>query len=137
MNREDIDNLIAHLIAIQRYAKDIHYNCSGPNFYGNHEFADRFTVDMDDFIDSLNEVCLLGHCYKPLHSSEYLEKASKIIPFEMNFKTLKQLCVETLDIIEGIKGIWRGDEDLLGTISRAIQNNVGLLNIMFGQIEGY
>lgn len=134
MNRNDIDNLITHLLAIANYAKDIHYNCSGPNFYGDHLFADRFIGDIYEYIDQLKEICLLGHQFKPLHSSEYLAETAKIIPIGADFKSMRDLMMETLVIIEQIRDISRGDENLIGAIAQDIQNNVGLINIMYGDI---
>ena len=130
MNRENIDNLIVHLMAISNYAKDIHYNCSGANFYGNHLFADRIAENLSDYIDQLKEICLLGHQLKPLASSVYLVRASKIVPAYSNFGTMRELLIKTLALIEQIKGISKGDENLIGAIAQDIQNNVGLINIM-------
>ncbi len=135
MDRQKIDSLIVSLLAIANYAKDIHYNCSGPNFYGSHLFADRLQENLYNFIDQLKEVCLLGHNMKPLHSSEYLLQASSIIPNEINFKNMEALIVNTLATIELIDNISKGDENLLGAITQDIQSNVGLLNIMFGGAE--
>lgn len=135
MNRTDFDNLIVHLLAIANYAKDIHYNCSGPNFYGDHLFADRFIGDIYEYIDQIKEVCLLGHNIKPLHSSEYLTQASAIIPAGADFKSIRSLMVDTLVIIEQIRDISRGDENLIGAIAQDVQNNVGLINIMYGDTQ--
>lgn len=132
MNRQDIDNLIVHLLAIANYAKDIHYNCSGPNFYDDHLFADRFIGNIYEYIDQLKEICLLGHNFKPLHSSEYLAQASAIIPAGADFKAMRSLMVDTLVIIENTRDISRGDENLIGAIAQDVQNNVGLINIMYG-----
>lgn len=134
MNRQDIDNLIVHLLAIANYAKDIHYNCSGPNFYGNHLFADRFIGDIYEYIDQLKEICLLGHNLKPLHSSDYLAQASTIIPAGADFENMYDLMVNTLVIIENARDISKGDENLIGAIAQDVQNNVGLINIMYGDM---
>ena len=130
MNRELIDNLIVHLMAISHYAKDIHYNCSGANFYGNHLFADRIGENLADYIDQLKEICLLGHQLKPLRSNIYLYRVSDVIPLSISFRVMKNMLIETLDLIENIKEISKGDENLLGAIAQDIQNNVGLINIM-------
>ncbi len=134
MNKTDIDNLIAHLLAIANYAKDIHYNCSGPNFYGNHLFADRFIGDIYEYIDQLKEICLLGHNLKPLHSDEYLRMAADLVPDGADFKSMRTLMIDALVIIESFRGISRGDENLIGAIAQDVQNNVGLINIMFGDM---
>ncbi len=135
MNRDKIDNLIIYLVAIDNYAKDIHYNCSGPNFYGDHLFADRFTDNMSDYIDQLKEICLLGHNIKPLRSSEYLRRASEIIPDDADFDSMRSLMIDTLAHIESIVNISKGDENLIGAIAQDVQNNVGLLNIMYGDMS--
>lgn len=135
MEREKIDNLIAHLKAIRGYAKDIHYNCSGPNFYGNHEFADRFTENIEEYIDQLKEICLLGHNFKPLHSDIYDRMSADIIPAGADFKLMRTLMVDTLVIIEELRDLSRGDENLVGAIAQDVQNNVGLINIMYGDMS--
>lgn len=132
MNRDDIDNLIIYLMAISHYAKDIHYNCSGANFYGNHLFADRIHDKISDYIDQLKEICLLGHQLSPLHSSEYLKQAAAIIPYGADFESMKEIMIKTMALIEKISGISKGDENLIGAIAQDIQNNVGLINIMYG-----
>lgn len=135
MNRNDFDNLIVNLLAIGNYAKDIHYNCSGANFYSDHLLADRFTGDIYEYIDQLKEICLLGHNLKPLHSSEYLVQASALIPAGADFKAMRTLMVDTLVIIESIRDISRGDENLIGAIAQDVQNNIGLINIMYGDMS--
>lgn len=135
MNRDNIDSLIVYLTAIENYAKDIHYNCSGPDFYGNHLFADRFTENLSDYIDQLKEICLLGHGLKPLHSSEYLRRTSEIVPPGADFNLMRELMLSCLKEIESISNISKGDENLIGAIAQDIQNNVGLLNIMFGDMQ--
>lgn len=135
MNRSNFDSLIFHLLAIANYAKDIHYNCVGANFYGNHLFADRFIENIYEYIDQIKEVCLLGHQIKPKKSSEYLKEAAQIIPLEIDFKLMRELMLDTLNVIESIVNISKGDENLLGAIAQDVQNNVGLINIMFGDFE--
>ena len=131
---DQINNLIIHLMAICHYAKDIHYNCKGDDFYGKHLFADRICENLDEYIDQLKEICLLGHRQRPLDSSKYLLDAATLIPSKKaDFKAMKDLLLDTLVIIEEITGIAKGDENLLGTIAQDLQNNVGLINIMFGE----
>ena len=135
MNRDKIDNLIAQLEGIRNTAKDIHYNCTGENFYGNHLLADRCANGLSEYIDQLKEICLLGHGYKPLLSSEYLKRAVGYIPEHANFNGLKTLLINTLKTLESVNNISKGDENLLGAIAQDIQNNVGLINIMYGDIK--
>lgn len=135
MNRDKIDSLIVYLLAIVNYAKDIHYNCYGESFYGQHLFADRFTDDMYEYIDQLKEICLLGHSFKPLHSSKYLVMASEIVPDGAEFSNMRYLMIDCLAHIESIVGISKGDENLIGAIAQDIQNNVGLINIMLKEVQ--
>lgn len=132
MNREKIDNLISQLEAIKNCAKDIHYTCTGSNFYGNHLLADRCSDNLADYTDKLKEICLLGHGFKPLISSEYLKRAVGLIPEHAEFNTLKTLMITTLKTIESINDVSKGDDNLLGAIAEDIQGNIGLINIMYG-----
>lgn len=133
MNRDKIDSLIIYLMAISNLAKDIHYNCNGANFYGDHLFADRINENLGEYIDQIKEICLLGHGIKPLRSSEYLNRAAQTVPIEISFSQMSELLLNTLMLIESIDGVSRGDENLLGAIAQDIQNNKGLLNIMYGE----
>jgi DNA-binding ferritin-like protein len=131
MDRGKIDRLIIGLMAISHYAKDIHYNCSGANFYGNHLFADRIHDNLSDYIDQLKEICLLGHKIAPLHSSEYLKSAAEIVPSGADFRQMRDLMIDVLEIIEHISGVSKGDDNLIGAIAQDLQNNIGLINIMY------
>ena len=132
MDRGKIDNLICYLLAIANYAKDIHYNCGGASFYGQHLLADRFVNNLYDYIDQLKEICLLGHGIKPAHSSQYLRRGADLIPEPVEFRLIKDLMLNALQEIETIDNISKGDENLIGAIAQDLQNNVGLLNIMEG-----
>lgn len=133
MKREDIDNLIVYLLAIANYAKDIHYNCSGPNFYGNHLFADTFVEDIYKHIDDLKEICLLGHGFQPLDAADYLQDVITVIPKGVyDFRIMRDLMIEAITVLNKIDNTWEGDADLLGNIGKNIQHKVGLINIMFG-----
>lgn len=52
MDKSLIDRLIIYLLAVSNYAKDIHYNCKGDNFYGNHIFADRIIDEVAGLMKS-------------------------------------------------------------------------------------
>lgn len=136
MNRTPIDKLIAYLYAIQQYAKDLHYNCIGESFYGRHLFADRIYEPIADFIDEVKEVILLGHGFSTLPSKEYLARAIELIPDNSyDFKNMLNLMIQTLQHIEGLTGLSKGDDNLIGNIAQNIQNMVGLLNIMYDKKE--
>lgn len=130
---EQFNQLIVLLMAIEGKAKDIHYTCSGANFYGNHLFADRIADGIDDFIDSIKETCILGHGEKPLIAADYYIGAGHKLYSGVTFETLLELIIECLDHIEKMKNLSRGDNKLLDDIAGKLQNDKGLLEIMFGE----
>lgn len=136
MNRTKIDTLIVYLVAIKNYAKDIHYNCSGQDFYGKHLFADRIAKNLDEYIDQLKEVCLLSHYFTPLDSYKYLQMAINLLPKGVyDFRILQDLLHDALVVIENFEISSKGNENLIGTIAQDLQNNFGLLSIMFRSAE--
>lgn len=122
-----INDLIICLMAIEGYAKDIHYNIAD---YSIHLFADRIQEDLSDFIDEIKENCLLAKGKDVLKSSEYLLNASKLIPNNISLNELKNLLVDVLVVLEQINELSLGDSDLLGRIGNKMQNNLGVLNII-------
>ncbi len=139
---ENINKLIALLIAIKGYAKNIHYTVHGDAFYGKHLFADRIAGAgedddeiIDGYIDLLKEVCILGHGFDTLSTEEYYNNSLELFPEtsndddQLNFANMLTLLVQTLDFIENLKGLSKGDENLIGAIAQDLQQNVGLLSL--------
>lgn len=138
---DGFNKLIVLLMAIEGKAKDIHYTCSGANFYGNHLFADRIADGISDFIDQIKETCLLGKGDKPLLASEYYALASKIyeqdnrlINNEPTFMSMYNLILACLVHIEEIRDVSRGDNKLLDDIASKLQNNKGFIKIMIEDV---
>lgn len=135
MNKENINTLIACLVAIENYAKDIHYNCPGDEFYGLHLLADRIGESASDFIDSLKETSILGTGELVLPSSEYLKQALTLIPEidisnnEINFTKMKSLLTNTISLADRTQVQDRATSALLDNICENLQNSLGLLNI--------
>lgn len=129
----EYDKLIVLLMAIEGKAKDIHYTCSGSNFYGNHLFADRIADGIDDFIDEIKETCILGHGNQPLSSGEYYAEASQALNGMASFQSIAELILNCLIHIENIKkDVARGDSKILDDVASKLQNAKGLLHIMLG-----
>lgn len=131
---EKINQLICYLLAIQNFAKDIHYSCHGESFYSKHIFADRIQDGLYDYIDQLKEICLLGNEIEPLPSGEYLSRATSLIPLKTdsdlnNFKSMKDLLIDSLALIEGLDNLTKGEENLIGAIAQDLQNMLGLINL--------
>lgn len=135
---ESINKLIEYLIAIQNFAKDIHYNSKGDAFYGKHLLADRIQENLSEYLDQIKEVFFLASDKEPLPSGEYLSRATSLIPEiapedKTNFKSMQNLIVVTLQHIEGLTDLTKGEENLIGAIAQDLQNSLGLINL---QIKG-
>lgn len=129
---DKVNNLICSLIAIQNFCKDIHYNAKGDAFYSKHLLADRVQDNINEYIDQIKEICIIGSSEKTLPSKEYLLQAIKFIPAitendQENFKSLENLLVMTLANIEQLEGT-KGEENLFGAIAQDLQNSLGLIN---------
>lgn len=131
--KEQINNLIAQLIAIKEFSKDIHYTCHGEAFYAKHLLADKF--NFEEHIDLLKECCLLGNGERPLGSLEYLKNAIEylIYPNEQsdknNFEFLGKLINETLNQLDNIETNNKADSSILDSIAQDLQQYKGLLNL--------
>lgn len=135
---ENINKLIEYLIAISNFAKDIHYNSKGDAFYGKHLLADRIQENLSEYLDQIKEVFFLASDKEPLPSGEYLSRATSLIPEialedKANFKSMQNLIVVTLQHIEGLTDLTKGEENLIGAIAQDLQNSLGLINL---QIKG-
>ena len=133
-----MNELIAYLVAIKGYAKNIHYTTHGEAFYGKHIFADLVSDPIDGYTDSIKEICLLGHLpegERPLETSKYDEMAKGLYPplsesdDATNFKNLQDLIILALNHIEMLKDLSKGEENLIGAIAEHLQKMNGLLNL--------
>ena len=130
---ENINTLIEYLIAIQNFAKDIHYNCKGEAFYSKHLLADRIEENISGYIDSIKEVFFMASFKEPLPSGEYLSRATSLIPQidpsdKYNFRSMQNLLTNTLQHIETIQDLTKGEENLIGAIAENLQTSLGLVN---------
>ena len=131
--REQIDNLIVSLIAIDNFSKDIHYSCVGLEAYSWHLLADRVQENLGDYIDRLKEY-LLGIDEKPFASKEYLLRAIDYIPpLEINtiknFNKLQELILSTLENINEAELDKSGD-NLVSEIADNLRNSNGIINLV-------
>lgn len=81
---EDLFQLLKDIYAIRFYSKDIHYNCKGESFWGDHLLADKVFDGLDGFIDQINETIYMGYGHLPPASKEVLEVVVKVIPDIVN-----------------------------------------------------
>lgn len=130
---EEANKLIEYLIAIQSFAKDIHYNAKGDAFYSKHLLADRIQENIQEYIDGIKEVKFLGNDEKPLTSGEYLSRATSLIPMlseddKENFTSMENLLVNALTVIEQSQDLTFGEENLYGNIAENLQQSLGLVN---------
>ena len=133
---EKNNKLICYLVAIQNFAKDIHYSCKGDAFYGKHLLADRIYDGLDTFIDGIKETCLLGNDILPLPSGEYLAKAMNLLPAleqddKKNFEAMQKLLTDCLVLMQEMlqeKDIPRAEVSLVDGIAQDLQGKLGLVN---------
>lgn len=128
-----IDSLIVSLLAIANFAKDIHYNCKGEAFYSKHLLCDRVSDNLYNFMDDIKEVCFMAAGKSPLASADYLRLATEQIPELQrddidNFLSLNNLLLSTLEKIEDIKGLTKGEENIIGAIAQDLQTSLALIN---------
>lgn len=132
----NINKLICYLIAIQNFAKDIHYSCSGDAFYSKHLFADRIYDGLDNFIDGIKEMCLLGNDILPLPSGEYLARAINLLPpvetdDKKNFQAMQKLLIDCLVLMQEMlqeTDTPRAEVSLIDGIAQDLQGKLGLVN---------
>ena len=133
-----MNELIAYLVAIKGFCKNIHYTTHGDAFYGKHIFADKISDPLDEYIDSIKETCLLGHLpegERPLETSAYDKLAEKYYPQlsetndKENFKNIQDLIIAALNHIEILTDLSKGEENLIGAIAEHLQQMNGLLNL--------
>ena len=133
-----MNKLISYLTAIKGYSKNIHYTVHGSAFYSKHILADLISDPLDGYIDSIKEICLLGHLpegERPLTTSEYDAMAAPLYPQtktnddKANLKALQDLIFDSLSYIESLEGLSRGEENLIGAIAEHLQKMNGLLNL--------
>ena len=131
---EEINKLIEYLIAICNFSKDLHYTVKGESFYSKHLLADRIQENLNEYLDQIKEVFFLASDKEPLPSGEYLSRATSLIPQiadedKANFISMQNLLVVTLEHIESLQSVTKGEENLIGAIAQDLQNSLGLVDL--------
>ena len=130
-----MNELIALLMAIREFAKDIHYNVRGLSAISLHKYADEVSEDLSEYIDSIKEICLLGNYQEPLSSKDYLRRAVALIPNlpkedKDKYKELQRLIADALTHIQNMELNRVADANLIGNIAENLQKSVGLINLI-------
>lgn len=130
---ENINRLIVYLLAIANFSKDIHYSAKGEAFYSKHLLADRIQENISEYLDQIKEVFFLAADKEPLPSGEYLSRATSQIPQiskedKACFISLATLLVQSLQTIEEMQDLTKGEENLIGAIAENLQTSLGLVN---------
>ena len=132
-----MSEILARLLAIYHYAKDIHYSAIGESFYGIHLLMDRVADGIHDQIDSINEVCYLGKEKEAPRSTIIMQAAMAKMP-EMwsgnkeNLEELRDLIGGTieniLEMIEnGSDNMTSAEASLLDDIAKTLMLKKGLI----------
>lgn len=129
---EKITELIAYLVAIENFCKDIHYTNV---FYEDHLLADRIHDGISTHIDNIKEQIILAAQELPLSSKDYLKRAMEIIPDinskdnKENWISLLKLIIETREFLNKIKVTDRGANALLDNIAQDLNTDTALIFI--------
>lgn len=125
----EINEVIAYIVAITSFAKDIHYNNVG---YASHLLADR-VVEGIDIADDIKEQMIIAEKEMPLASGEYLKKAIELIPEikeenRENWVSLLNLFEDFKKVIDEVKAN-RGGNSLMDNLAQAVNTSRALLFI--------
>lgn len=133
-----MEELIIYLTAIASLAKDLHYNMSGKDFYGNHLLMDRIYDGIYDFIDEIKEnYYMYNGLDTPSDAMNIYPEVIKLLektdaePIEAKLKALKDLTKDVVYLCDDFcneKKYDCGDKDLLGRIAVKMKNGAALLN---------
>lgn len=128
---DKIDQIICYILAIANFAKDIHYTCKSISI---HKFMDDIEDNLYDFIDLIKETCFLADNTLPLPSTEYLSRATNILPpirnlDKENLTELKNLIMQVLEELQTVDNTSRGENSLFDNIAQDLQKKLGLLNL--------
>lgn len=127
-------DLLKLLYCIRFFAKDIHYNAKGEDFYGEHLFSDRIFDGIDGFIDDINENLYLGFEEEAPSSKDILEGVLGRLPsvredIIQNWQAIYSLITEALEVIYKIEKQFEVPQinSLLDSISDDLQKKKGLI----------
>lgn len=129
---EKVTEVIASLVAIENFCKDIHYTNVT---YEDHLLADRIHDGISTHIDDIKEQVVLSGEELPLPSKEYLKKAIELIPDvnseenRANWINLIALIKSTVSLLNGVKVDNRGVNALLDNIAQDLNTDLALLYI--------
>ena len=127
------DKLLSMLYALKFACADVHYYVKGDNFWGDHKLADDTREDLDEWIDSVNEVCFLGANKDAPYSKDIVTVAMGMIPAKVDdskqmFSNLRRLIFDILAYIEEIMPeASAGEANLIGGIAEGLQQRYGLI----------
>lgn len=128
---KQIKDLIVALEKVRIVAKQLHYRLSGEAFYANHKLMDRVQKPMMEFIDSLKEVCYLGHGSLPPTEQEIYSEVVDELVGEYDMQSMANVLNTAVAYCEEAtraEGIQQGDLNLIGNIAETLQNSLGLVS---------
>lgn len=123
--------LLSRLVAIENTLKTIHYKSKGDNFWSDHIFSDSLLDGLSTFRDDINEICFLGEGEEAPLSKDVLTGALDFIPDETKddlFSDLEDLISSTLEYLEKLEDLSRGENALMDNISEDLQKKLGLIH---------
>lgn len=127
------EKLLSMLFALKFGSADVHYYVKGDDFWGDHKLADEVRDGIDDWIDSINEVCFLGLDKEAPYSKDIIAKSMEYIPVKASeskqmFINLRKLIFDILSHIESIlPDCSAGEANLLGGMAQDLQQRYGFI----------
>jgi DNA-binding ferritin-like protein len=126
--------LIILLSIIEGLATDLHYNASGPSFYGMHLMADRVREPIHGFIDSIIEVAFLGNGLAAPSAKAISERTATRLPaLGTDAPTLikaidSALATTIAHITKTNDKLPIGEQNLVGGIAESLQQSRGFIH---------
>ena len=133
-----ITELIARLVAIENFCKDIHYTNVT---YEDHLLADRIHDGISTHLDDIKEQVILAKKELPLMSKDYLKEAIKYIPDidkesnRKNWLSLQDLIEATLVVLNEMNGDSRAVNALLDNVAQTLNTGLALIFVQTRRVE--
>lgn len=126
-----MQKILIILIAIKQYIKQYHWQAKS---YQEHILADKLEEDIDDYIDEVAELSVVGeYDDKQLKAKDLLAKASQVVKddSQADLMSLAKLFVELGESVNAFeeKAGALGLKDLCGRLSNTIMRKVYLINL--------
>ena len=127
-------DLIINICAICDMCEDAHLNARGESFYGQHKMFEDISDSIHDFPDAIQEIYFGARLKAFVWSADIrkgeIEKLKPIVDGNGGAELIKELIIETLDIVKALdseEDSTVGEKDLLSKIAGTLQQKLYFL----------